>query len=107
MAEPVDQQAMFVEGPSRGNKYNSKYLVDEAQEEAQDHRQCPTHSLDVICTSEWSRTGESTHHECVWNTIVRLRSEDQLQVQRWRQAMIQVLNKSISFFPTISLGAGC
>ena len=30
MAEPVDQQAMFVEGPSRGNKYNSKYLVDEA-----------------------------------------------------------------------------
>ena len=30
MAEPVDQQAMFVDGPTRGNKYNSRYLVDES-----------------------------------------------------------------------------
>ena len=30
MAEPVNQQAMFVDGPTRGNKYNSRYLVDES-----------------------------------------------------------------------------
>ena len=38
--------------------------------------------------SAWNK--EWVPNESIWTTIDRLRSEDQLQVQRWREALLEV-----------------